>query len=176
MLKKIIALIFLSSPFVTALAESKVNESICSEEMKWISEQPLKIQEYAILNASGKIFDKFIEINSQKNATSEDQLWAYKILAIGNHILKEHPIESPRIKNMTNGFSESATQIIKGVINFEKFKSQINPLIQQAEAIDKDLYTEKSTLPEEDKKQIDAAYKCVLVTAMQSASTKAKLN
>lgn len=176
MLKKIAALIFLSSPFVTALAESKTNESICSEEIKWISGKPLKIQEYAILNASGKIFDKFVEINSQKNATSADQLWAYKILAIGNHILKEYPIESPRIKNITSGFSDSATQIIRGAINFEKFKSQINPLIQQAEAIDQDLYAEKSALIEEDKKQIDTAYKCVLVTAMQSASTKAKLN
>ncbi|WP_285261407.1 hypothetical protein [Halopseudomonas bauzanensis] len=176
MLKKIIALLFLSSPFVTAHAESNANKSICSEEMKWIIGKPLRIQEYAILNASGKIFDKFVEINSQKNVTSEGQLWAYKILATGNHMLKEQPIESPRIKNLTNGFSDSASQIIRGEIDFEEFKLQINSLIQKAEIIDQDLYAEKSTLIEEDRKQVDAVYKCVLASAMYGSLTNAKLN
>lgn len=172
MLKKIAVSFFLLSPFVATLAEPKENEMACSKEMELINEKPLRIQEYAILSASRDIFDKFIEINARKNASSKDQLWAYKILAIGNSILNGHPIESPRIKHLTSSFSQNATQIIRGTISFEKFRLQTDRLILQAELIEKDLFSEKSAISEKDRNQINASSLCVLSTAMHNATGK----
>lgn len=171
--KTIAAMLFISL-FITNPVKSQAEESTCDTKLKWVNEKPLQMQEYILLNTSGKIFDKFIEINSQEKVSGKDRLWSYKILAIGNHMLMEQPIQSPRIKSITSSFSDSATQMIRGTISPEKFKLQVTSLVKQAKAIDKDLPTERFNFLEKDTKQIEAIYNCVIVAAMFSASAKDK--
>ena len=145
----------------------------CEEQIRPIKDFPLEMQDATLLHASNVVVNKFLELNSKGSTKPEEQLFGYKILAIGNYLLKLYPVGTSKVKYVLGGLSDAADQMIRGAISYEKFVEQFADFYSQLQSIEKTSKNNKSEFIQSNKAQIESLSKCVVVAAMYSAAQKA---
>lgn len=116
------------------------------------------------------LMKKFFEINSQPNVSNENQLWSYKILSVGNLILKTAADSSPRMQGILGSYSDGASQIIRGEVKFDVYRANMISLSEEADSYFAEQKEAKLAFFDANDAGVKDFSDCVLVTAMHNTS------
>lgn len=147
-------------------------DGICAKQLGPIREFPPEMQEAVLFVASRRITEKFIEVAYRKDATPEDRLWGYKIMAIGHHILTKVPLKSAKGALLLGELSTVSSRFIRGEIGFGAFKAQAADTTRQIDAlmaVDED---RRRRFIQRNEEPVAALSNCIVVHAMANASSK----
>jgi hypothetical protein len=139
----------------------------CEERAQWLTSVPIEGRELILLKISSDSAHKFFEIISRPEASSGDQLWAYKILSFAHYGLSHSPYASPHTKLVLTDVESLSSQMVRGKIDFESFQSKFKAaggtisemmLKAQADGGGKFLLSHKA--------QVDDLSSCIIARAM----------
>lgn len=156
----------------SAVVSQPSSDSICGREAAPLKSYPPEMQEAVVLSISNDVVKKFLSVVTPEGTKPEDQLWGYKILAIGHHMLKDIPINSAKVHRILWDISSDTSQLIAGGIKFEEFREQLRKFGIQVNAISNINRDKKTAFLLENKKPIEALSRCVVNTAMYNAMPK----
>jgi hypothetical protein len=152
------------------MPDARAESTACDEEARWISAVPMEGQESIMLKLSQTAAMKFIEIISQPEATSSDQLWAYKILSMSHFKLAHLPYASPHTRSVLSEVESLSSNLIRGELQFAAFKAQfaslggtISGLMVKAERQGGSKFAQQHTA------QIERLSACIISKAMINA-------